>query len=291
MSKPNKAKLLRKYKNLSRVLTTNNNMKIVFSGKQAFHIPGLINLPIGDFSDDDFITMSMGFCDHELGHENYTNSDWYHVAGKKSSYLKGLLNALDDFHQERRLIADFRGTRLTLRKLVELCKVKGIFTVLSNEAPIPMFIQAWVLYKARSYLGQPVSDFFNETDKQVLNTFGQQFYTDIHALLSSEVLEGLVSTEHCFNAAESIFQLLIDWIEDNQAEQEDSEGQGDSSNSDAMDDKKFTNEEVEEIIQSLEEYDDDFYDSLISTIEKMANNIQMVNSLVYQCLKLKLVPL
>jgi uncharacterized protein YegL len=270
MSKPNKAKLLRKYKNLSRVLTTNNNMKIVFSGKQAFHIPGLINLPIGDFSDDDFITMSMGFCDHELGHENYTNSDWYHVAGKKSSYLKGLLNALDDFHQERRLIADFRGTRLTLRKLVELCKVKGIFTVLSNEAPIPMFIQAWVLYKARSYLGQPVSDFFNETDKQVLNTFGQQFYTDIHALLSSEVLEGLVSTEHCFNAAESIFQLLIDWIEDNQAEQEDSEGQGDSSNSDAMDDKKFTNEEVEEIIQSLEEYDDDFYDSLISTIEKMA---------------------
>jgi len=364
MTIQNKAKLLRKYRNLSRVLTTNNNMDITFSGTQAYHVPGRINLPIGDFSDDDFITMSMGFCDHELGHENYTNSHWYHEAANRSPYLKGLLNALDDYHQERRLIADFRGTRLTLRKLVELCKEKGIFRVLPDEAPVPMYVQAWVLFKVRSYLEQPVSDIFNDTDKRVLSIFGPKFYTDIHSLLSTEVIDGLVSTEHCFNAAESIFQLLIDWIEDNKAEPDDSDSQSDSSDSDdsdsqddsrdsddsesqgdssdsddsdsqddssdpddsdsqsdssdsddsdsqddssdsddsdsqgdssdsddsdsqgdssdsgdsgssrttsnTTDDKKLSNEEVEAIIQALDEYDDDFHDKLISSIEEMA---------------------
>jgi cobaltochelatase CobT len=166
MSKSDKTKLLRKYKNLSRVLTAQSNIEITFSGTQAYHIAGKINLPVGDFSDDDFITMSMGFCDHELGHENYTDNNWYQLASNKSSYLKDLLNALDDFHQERRLMNDFRGTTISLRKLVELCKVKGLFCVLQDDAPLPAYIQAWVLYKARSHLGQPLSDFFNETDKQ-----------------------------------------------------------------------------------------------------------------------------
>lgn len=166
MATQTKAKLLRKYNNISRVLTTNNDLTIQFSGNHAYYVPGLINLPAGDFSDDDFITMSMGFCDHELGHENYTDNNWYQLASNKSSYLKDLLNALDDFHQERRLMNDFRGTTISLRKLVELCKVKGLFCVLQDDAPLPAYIQAWVLYKARSHLGQPLSDFFNETDKQ-----------------------------------------------------------------------------------------------------------------------------
>ena len=236
MSKSDKTKLLRKYKNLSRVLTAQSNIEITFSGTQAYHIAGKINLPVGDFSDDDFITMSMGFCDHELGHENYTDNNWYQLASNKSSYLKDLLNALDDFHQERRLMNDFRGTTISLRKLVELCKVKGLFCVLQDDAPLPAYIQAWVLYKARSHLGQPLSDFFNETDKQVLLKFGQGFYDNIHSLLTPQVLDSLVTTEYCYETADKIFELLVEWLKDNQKKPDDSESDdSDSDDSDSDD--------------------------------------------------------
>ncbi|GGP69764.1 hypothetical protein GCM10009347_38710 [Shewanella algicola] len=232
MAKSNKATLLRKYKNLSRVLTTTNNMEITFSGNGAYHLPGRINLPYGDFSDDDFVTMSMGFCDHELGHENYTDSNWYHLASDRSAFLKGLLNALDDYHQERRLMADFRGTKISLRKLVELCKVKGLFGVIEDDSPIPAYIHGWVLYKARSHLGQPLSDLFNVTDKQVLTIFGEKFYADLHSLLSPQILDGLVSTERCFVAAEKIFELLLEWMKDNQEPKDSDDSDSDDSDSD-----------------------------------------------------------
>jgi hypothetical protein len=327
-------------------------MKIQFSGNGAYHVNGLINLPTGDFSNDDFIAMSMGYCDHELGHESYTDSNWYQLASGKSAYLKGLLNALDDYHQERRLMADFRGTKISLRKLVELCKVKGLFTVIKDDAPIPAYIQAWVLYKARSHLGQPLSEFFIETDKQVLAIFGQPFYADLHSLLSPQVLDDLVSTEHCFNAAEKIFQLLLDWIEDHKPEPEDSDSdvsnsddsdsqsdssdsddsdsddsdsdgsdsddsdsQSDDSNSDDIDsddsnsddsdsddsngqsdaskgssasnntsnngdETQLSQEEIEEIIQSLDEYEDDFHDKLIAEINGMAEDNPNPNQII-----------
>ncbi|MGI2183726.1 VWA domain-containing protein [Shewanella oncorhynchi] len=230
MATQTKAKLLRKYNNISRVLTTNNDLTIQFSGNQAYYVPGLINLPAGDFSDDDFITMSLGFCDHELGHENYTDLNWYELASQRSQYLQSLLNALDDVHQEKRLMADFRGTKTTLRKLVELCKVKGLFPPIPEDAPVPSLLHAWVLMKGRCYLEQPVTDLFNQADSAVLAKFGEQFYRDLHSLLDGSILDGLTSTEQCFKAAESIYELLIEWVKDQNVEPEDDSSDSDDAN-------------------------------------------------------------
>ena len=230
MATQTKAKLLRKYNNISRVLTTNNDLTIQFSGDHAYYVPGLINLPAGDFSDDDFITMSMGFCDHELGHENYTDLNWYELASQTSPYLQRLLNSLDDVHQEKRLMADFRGTKTTLRKLVELCKVKGLFPPIPEDAPVPSLLHAWVLMKGRCYLEQPVTDLFNQADSAVLAKFGEQFYSDLHSLLDGSILDGLTSTEQCFKAAESIYELLIEWVKDQKDEPEDDSSDSDDAN-------------------------------------------------------------
>ncbi|SUJ07824.1 VWA domain-containing protein [Shewanella morhuae] len=244
MAVQTKAKLLRKYKNLSRVLTMNNDLTIQFSGKSAYHLPGLINLPMGDFSDDDFVTMSLGFCDHELGHENYTDSNWYRIAHERSSYLQQMLNALDDVHQEKRLMADFRGTKTTLRKLVELCKVKGFFGPVPDDAPVSLLVHAWVLMKGRCYLDQPLTEYFNLVDSLVLVKFGEQFYKDLHSLLDISILDSLTSTEQCFKAAESIYELLIEWVKDQEPEDDSSDSDdadgaddssGDSSDSDDAD--------------------------------------------------------
>ncbi|MCU8005810.1 VWA domain-containing protein [Shewanella sp. SM96] len=235
MATQTKAKLLRKYNNISRVLTTNNDLTIQFSGNHAYYVPGLINLPAGDFSDDDFITMSLGFCDHELGHENYTDLNWYELASQTSPYLQRLLNALDDVHQEKRLMADFRGTKTTLRKLVELCKVKGLFPPIPEDAPVPSLLHAWVLMKGRCYLEQPVIDLFNQADSAVLAKFGEQFYRDLHSLLDGSILDGLTSTEQCFKAAESIYELLIEWVKDQKDEPSDSDDGSDDSEDDSSD--------------------------------------------------------
>jgi len=235
MATQTKAKLLRKYNNISRVLTTNNDLTIQFSGNHAYYVPGLINLPAGDFSDDDFITMSLGFCDHELGHENYTDLNWYELASQTSPYLQSLLNALDDVHQEKRLMADFRGTKTTLRKLVELCKVKGLFPPIPEDAPVPCLLHAWVLMKGRCYLEQPVTDLFIQADSAVLAKFGEQFYSDLHSLLDGSILNGLTSTEQCFKAAESIYELLIEWVKDQQQEPNDDTDDSEGNSSDSED--------------------------------------------------------
>nr|WP_281041256.1 VWA domain-containing protein [Shewanella xiamenensis] len=250
MATQTKAKLLRKYNNISRVLTTNNDLTIQFSGNHAYYVPGLINLPAGDFSDDDFITMSLGFCDHELGHENYTDLNWYELASQTSPYLQSLLNALDDVHQEKRLMADFRGTKTTLRKLVELCKVKGLFPPIPEDAPVPSLLHAWVLMKGRCYLEQPVTDLFIQADSAVLAKFGKQFYSDLHSLLDGSILDGLTSTEQCFKAAESIYELLIEWVKDQQEpndDTDDSEGNSsDSEDADGTDDSEGNSSDSED---------------------------------------------
>ncbi|MBO2656044.1 VWA domain-containing protein [Shewanella algae] len=221
--KTSKNKLLRKFKNLSRVLTNNSSMLITFGGTGAYHLPGHINLPAGDFSDDDFVTMSLGYCDHELGHEQYTDDNFYQLASGVHPFVVRLLNALDDLHQENRMFADFRGTRISIRKLVELCKVKGVFCLPSEDNHLQV-LKAWVLYKGRSeLLEQPVADLFQKTDAMLLNLFGDSFYRKCHHILRSDVLNSLGTTEACFNVAENIWNVFVEWMEEQERPEEDTQ--------------------------------------------------------------------
>ncbi|WP_412500819.1 hypothetical protein, partial [Shewanella chilikensis] len=227
--KTSKNKLLRKFKNLSRVLTNNSSMLITFGGTGAYHLPGHINLPAGDFSDDDFVTMSLGYCDHELGHEQYTDDNFYQLASGVHPFVVRLLNALDDLHQENRMFADFRGTRISIRKLVELCKVKGVFCLPSEDNHLQV-LKAWVLYKGRSeLLEQPVADLFQKTDAMLLNLFGDSFYRKCHHILRSDVLNSLGTTEACFNVAENIWNAFVEWMEEQERPEEDTQEASESA--------------------------------------------------------------
>ncbi|MGI2115656.1 hypothetical protein ACRN9G_18915 [Shewanella frigidimarina] len=223
--------LTRKFRNISRVLTRCSNMKITFSGKGAWHSDGIINLPIGDFSNDEFVTMSIGYCDHELGHENYTSGDFYERAFHESPFLKGLLNSLDDAHQEARLIADFKGCKTSLRKLVVLCKEKGIFIKPSCEHNESLILRAWVLYGARSFNDQPLDEYYRFADDLLKQKFGDDFYRAIHKIFNSSVMLKLNSTEKCYDTAKQIYDLFMAWVdeqESNNNDSDDADGSDDS---------------------------------------------------------------
>ncbi|WP_447018739.1 VWA domain-containing protein [Shewanella algae] len=252
--KTSKNKLLRKFKNLSRVLTNNSSMLITFGGTGAYHLPGHINLPAGDFSDDDFVTMSLGYCDHELGHEQYTDDNFYQLASGVHPFVVRLLNALDDLHQENRMFADFRGTRISIRKLVELCKVKGVFCLPSEDNHLQV-LKAWVLYKGRSeLLEQPVADLFQKTDAMLLNLFGDSFYRKCHHILRSDVLNSLGTTEACFNVAENIWNAFVEWMEEQERPEEDTQEASESA--EGSDDTEDAGGDSQEASGGIEGSDD-----------------------------------
>ncbi|WP_220756873.1 cobaltochelatase CobT-related protein [Shewanella colwelliana] len=236
-------------------------MKVTFSGKGAFHTSGHINLPIGDFADDDFITMSLGYCDHELGHEQYTNDNFYQLAANRHPFMVRLLNSLDDVHQENRMFADFRGTRISIRKLVELCKIKGVFCLPSKDNHAQV-LKGWVLYKGRSeLLEQPVVELFQQTDVMMKNLFGDEFYQKCHHILRSDVLNSLGSTEACFNVAEAIWEAFVEWMDEQERKdddsQEDSDGAEGSDDTDGADDDSQDDSDGAEGSDDTDGADDD----------------------------------
>lgn len=276
--------LLRKFKNISRVLTRTSGMEIVFHGSMASHVPGKIVLPMGDFSNDDFITMSLGYCDHELGHENYTNSNWYSIAHNKSQYLKGLLNSLDDAHQERHLMAEFKGCRKTLNNLVLLCIDKGLFPEPDAKFPEPMVLKVWLLYGARVLIGNPLNGFYQQVDILLKDKFGDDFYRKAHSIFNEAIFQSMDSTEKCFNVAEKLYLLFLDWV-DQQEDQDDPSDSDDADGSDENSDQSTsskTSKRKQEILDSLEEEIDDFHEKLRNELEAMAEGFDgsMVNALM-----------
>ncbi|QIR16337.1 hypothetical protein [Shewanella aestuarii] len=228
--------LLRKFKNISRVLTRCANMKITFSGNTAWHDDGAINLPLGDFSDDDFVTMSIGYCDHELGHENYTKGEFYERAFKESSFLKGLLNSLDDAHQEARLMDDFKGCKNSLRKLVVLCKDKGIFVKPSIEHSEALILKAWVLYGARLSNDQPLDEYYRIADALLQQKFGNDFYQAIHKIFNPTVMRSINNTEKCYDTAKQIYDLFMAWVDEQESDDDSDDADGSEDSDDTQSD-------------------------------------------------------
>ncbi len=64
----------RRAKTLAVVMAAHKDMSITIAGSGAWHAPGHINIPNGDFTDPDFVAMANGWVDHELAHESETDS-------------------------------------------------------------------------------------------------------------------------------------------------------------------------------------------------------------------------
>lgn len=224
MSHKRKADLVRRYKNLSRVLTATEDLKIQISGTQAFRLPGLINLPNGDFSDDEFVTMSLGFADHEMGHERFTDHEFYEQAANIHPVMKHLLNIFDDYHQERRMMNQFPGCKKTLNALIVLCVKNGLFCDPKPDDSALNLLFGYLLYFVRCELNQPLHRQLQLAEQYLQAVMPDKTYKKLMQVVNAKSVDELKFTSDCFKLAEAVFAILVDEGDESQQPDESDDG-------------------------------------------------------------------
>ena len=121
----------RKYQSLSRMLSGNPKLRLQFGGDTAYMDKrhGILNLPLGDFNDQDFVDLIAGLIDHEVGHYCHTPDGFMLSDSKLKNALK---NIFEDVRMEQLVFADYRGARANLSKTVDMAIKRGWFGMSSD---------------------------------------------------------------------------------------------------------------------------------------------------------------
>jgi len=116
-----KAKALKKYATIARVMsqTANKAIKINISGNGAYtDCSSMINLPTGDFNDENYIRLLEGAIDHEAGHIKHTNVLTVNESYAKGNIVKQFTNLFEDIRMEGCVKEEYRGSIKNLNAMV-----------------------------------------------------------------------------------------------------------------------------------------------------------------------------
>lgn len=223
-------KFIKRAQALSNVMTSTKGVTVTVSGNGAYRVPGRINVPNGDFTDADWVSMIHGWIDHELGHEEHTEHSVFVIAANISPVAKGMLNCIEDIRMEKVVGENFIGAKKNLSRLAELAIERELFPdpkVLINPSPLKVLSCFCLYYGRYKVIGQPC-----------LHDYAEKAYTMLADLLSDEVatkVKILVEavnqandTQDAFDIAKSILKLLEDELED---DSESSDSDDDDSES------------------------------------------------------------
>lgn len=254
-----------KFKNiakaLARVMTNTKDIEVTISGSSAYRMPGLINLPKGDFSDKDWCAMTQGWIDHELGHEKHTEHDCFVWAAGHSPLMKHLLNIIEDVRMEKLVGEEFPGAKVNLEVLAGLAITKGLFPEPTDEFEPLRAMQSLCLFAGRYHvINQAVLKEHADKAKAICYT---HFGTEITDKVFDLVLQtkNATSTEDALEIAKSIYDLIKEESEsndeddtddgnsedkDSNEEQQSPEDSQSSENEDESDDSSTKEEQSEE---------------------------------------------
>lgn len=224
---------------VANMMLRDGNIEVTISGNQAYRQSGRINVPLGDFTDPDVVTMTHGYIDHEIGHERFTDSIDYSDFGRQSPLHAHIINIVEDVWMERSVGNELSGCKQNLRRLAELAVDKGLFTEPSEHMLPVEIVQSLVLYRGRHLV----------VGQQKLSAYSAQAEWLCRQMLGDEVTDELIrltdaianvhSTCEAVGIAEAIIQLLKS-EEDNENDDDDSDDQDsdDSSNDDSESDER-----------------------------------------------------
>jgi cobalamin biosynthesis protein CobT len=240
---------------LGRVMAkSGSDIQITVSGQQAYRRPGQINLPMGDFSDPDVITMTHGFIDHEIGHERHTEHSCFVAAANQSNILKHMLNILEDVRMECCVGDEYPGAKRNLANLVELAMKRGLFSEPSDKANSIQMIQAFCLYHGRfAVTGQTVlADYAQKAESILIDMIGSDLVQKIKAEVESTRLAK--STNDAYQIAQRIINLIQDEIDKQQQQQQQQQAGSSSDDSDQDSDEQDSSQNGQ---SSSDEQDED----------------------------------
>lgn len=245
---------------LGRVMAKgHSDIQVTISGRAAYRRPGQINIPMGDFSDPDVITMTHGFIDHEIGHERHTKHQCFVDAANQSSILKHMLNIIEDVRMEVCVGDEYPGAKRNLANLVELAMKRGLFSEPSDKASSIQMIQAFCLYHGRyTVTGQSVlADYAQKAESLLIEMIGMDLVQKIKAEVESTRLAK--TTDDAYQIAKNILNLIQDEVDKQQQQQQSSQDGSGSDDSDQDSDEQGSSQNGQ---SSSDEQDEDDSESI-----------------------------
>src|SRR5690554_1898135 len=240
---------------LGRVMAKgHSDIQVTISGRAAYRRPGQINIPMGDFSDPDVITMTHGFIDHEIGHERHTKHQCFVDAANQSSILKHMLNIIEDVRMEVCVGDEYPGAKRNLANLVELAMKRGLFSEPSDKASSIQMIQAFCLYHGRyTVTGQSVlADYAQKAESLLIEMIGMDLVQKIKSEVESTRLAK--TTDDAYQIAKNILNLIQDEVDKQQQQQQSSQDGSGSDDSDQDSDEQGSSQNGQ---SSSDEQDED----------------------------------
>ena len=262
---------------LARVMTRSEDIQISISGNRAYRLPGLINVPSGDFSDPDVVTMTHGYIDHELGHENHTNHQRFVEIAQQSPTHKHFINMVEDVRMETCVGNEFSGAKGNLNKLAQLAINKELFAEPSSDFEPVKLVQMLVLYRGRyRVIGQDcLRDYASKAEVLVRDLLGDEFTDKACRLIDS--ISNAASTQDSGVIALELLALLEELQQDdeendsgdsdNESSDNDEESEDDSESGDGDNDEDSDNEDSDQGSDSSESDETDNTDEDESSTE------------------------
>jgi cobaltochelatase CobT len=225
-------KFIQRAKNIAPLLSGRDDIKVTISGSSAYSIGGHINLPMGDFTCPDWVAMTKGWIDHELGHERHTCHSTFKKAANISQSLKNILNSLEDARMESKVGDEFPGAKSNLSRLVNLAMEKDLFCDPDKSEPILSFI----LYHSRRHVtGQVIlNDYADRAETLCRETLGDVIVDKLKSLIEST--SKAKNTHDVYVISAEIFLLLEEEKNSEDDPSDDSDDDNSDSSGDADDD-------------------------------------------------------
>ena len=227
---------------LSKLMSDREGIKVTVSGSTAYSCGGRINIPFGDFTDPDYVSMTHGYIDHEIGHEKHTSFS----INFKSKLHSNLCNIFEDARMEKLVGSEYPGAKLNLEKLVLIAIKKGLFSEpVSSENPLSLVL-TYCLYKGRVLgAGNLCLDQYAEQALAYLKaTYDNNFIDSL-----TEIVHGITntrSTRDCADMAWKVIELMKSTDEEEQDEPENGDDSDDSESDEQSDDEQSDDEQSDD---------------------------------------------
>jgi len=167
--------------------------------------PYSVNIPnIPDNATQDLIVAIEGFLDHEVGHLLFTDWDGIEASFKGGKRLASLTNIIEDPFVERRMQAQFPGSKDNLEQVQRFILDRYTSAMLPRATEPAHYITILMMPAIRAWAGQPIFQEFMKDKWHYIKSF-----TDIIGDLSDRVAT-VGSTWDSLNLAKDMIERLKD---------------------------------------------------------------------------------
>ena len=220
-------------KNVSAVLGRNSGVSVVFEGDGAYTDGQHIVLPNIDTEADlgeQSVKVARGYVDHEAAHVKWTDQDaWRKAVGrfKRSKTNIGLkkntMNALEDMRIEKKLIAQYAGSKDNLTAVADSVLVEMQENLAENNTQLEELDPVQIGSLAVTWYGRQVGGYGEKCGKEF-----ERLDSELQECVRAAVdrIDDNSTTGDMEDLAEDLVGHMVRLSKDQEEEEEEEEGKG-----------------------------------------------------------------